>query len=735
MSGESAMTTALAADEAKAKSGLAQSPATDAESWLAAVTSGRSQADTDKLARAAETVEWCGASDSGKAHAYRVSQILHDLRMDLDTVIASSLSISRIYAEKLQQDRVERLFGARVGELMVASERLRQVPDLLSGPRDAEQLERMRSMFLTLAHDVRAALIALAEWLHKMRSGATLAERERDEAARIALDIFAPLASRLGVWQVKWELEDLAFRFLEPAVYKDIARQLAERRSDREAYVERVVKRVEQELQDVGIPAAVAGRPKHIYSIWRKMQAKSLRFHDLFDVRAVRVTTDSVASCYAALGIVHGLWTHVPREFDDYIANPKPNGYQSLHTAVVGPEDRTVEIQIRTHQMHQDAELGVAAHWRYKEGIDSSRGSEERLAWLRQALEWRTRAADGELWEQLRSGLDDQRVYALTPQGRVFDLPKGATAVDFAYRVHTDVGHRCRGARVDGHIVPLTRALENGETVEIITANNAGPGRDWLNPDLGYLVTSRARAKVRHWFRRLDITQNAQDGRELWERETKRLRLPDNELQGLPERFNLASIEALFAAMGRGDVNLGQVVRAVRGLAGEMQQQARPKTSVAPNKSTPASEFLVEGVGDLVVRVAQCCAPVPPEAILGYITRGRGITVHRDDCPNALRLVGDEPQRVIDVQWGLGGTRHTVSVMVKAYDRRGLLRDVSTVISNTGSDVRGLTSDTDEKSGVVTMRIRMDVADMLSLSRVVGRIAQIRNVFEALREA
>ena len=734
-SGESAMTTAPVADQAKAKSGLAQSPATDATSWLAAVVSGRSQAEADKLARVVETIEWCGAPDSGKAHAYRVSQILHDLQMDLDTVIAASLSVARIYAEKLDEARVERLFGARVGELMGASERLRSVPDLLSGPRDAEQLEHMRSMFLTLVHDVRAALIALAEWLYKMRSGASLSEREREEAAQIALDIFAPLASRLGVWQVKWELEDLAFRFLEPDVYKDIARQLAERRSDREAYVDRVVQRVEQELKDAGIPAAVAGRPKHIYSIWRKMQAKSLRFHDLFDVRAVRVITDSVAHCYAALGIVHGLWTHVPREFDDYIANAKPNGYQSLHTAVVGPEDRTVEIQIRTDQMNQDAELGVAAHWRYKEGNDSPRASEERLAWLRQALEWRNRATDGELWEQLRTGLDDERVYALTPQGRVFDLPKGATAVDFAYRVHTDVGHRCRGARVDGHIVPLTRPLENGETIEIITANNARPSRDWLNPDLGYLATSRARAKVRHWFRRLDFAQNAQDGRELWERETKRLRLPDNELQTLPARFNLASVEALFAAIGRGDVNLGQVVRAVRDLSGEIHRQPKHRAKTSQDQSSAAPEFLVEGVGDLVVQVAQCCAPVPPEAILGYITRGRGITVHRDDCPNALRLVGDEPQRVIDVQWGLGGARHTVSVMVKAYDRRGLLRDVSTVITNTDCDVRGMTSDTDEKSGVVTMRLRMDVADMPSLSRVIGRIAQIRNVFEALREA
>jgi GTP pyrophosphokinase len=733
--GESVMTTAPAGDQAKAKSGLAQLPATDAASWLAAVTPGRSQADADKLARAVETIEWCGAQDSGKAHAYRVSHILHDLQMDLDTVIAASLSVARIHAEKLEHERVERLFGARVGELVAASERLRTVPDLLSGPRDAEQLERMRSMFLTLVHDVRAALIALAEWLHKMRSGATLSEREREEAARIALDIFAPLASRLGVWQLKWELEDLAFRFLEPDVYKDIARQLAERRSDREAYVDRVVQRVEQELKDAQIPATVAGRPKHIYSIWRKMQAKSLRFHDLFDVRAVRVVTDSVAHCYAALGIVHGMWTHVPREFDDYIANAKANGYQSLHTAVVGPEDRTVEIQIRTAQMNQDAELGMAAHWRYKEGNDSPRGAEERLAWLRQALEWRTRATDGELWEQLRTELDDERVYALTPQGRVFDLPKGATAVDFAYRVHTDVGHRCRGARVDGHIVPLTRPLENGETIEIITANNARPSRDWLNPDLGYLATTRARAKVRHWFRRLDFAQNAQDGRELWERETKRLRLPDNELQALPARFSLANVDALFAAIGRGDVNLGQVVRAVRDLTGEMHQQSRPGTSTSQDQASPAPEFLVEGVGDLVVQVARCCAPVPPEAILGYITRGRGITVHRYDCPNALRLVGAEPQRVIDVQWGLGGARHTVSVLVKAYDRRGLLRDVSTVITNTHTDVRGMTSDTDEKSGVVTMRIRMDVADMPSLSRVIGRIAQIRNVFEALREA
>ncbi len=715
----------------KAKSALAQQAVTDGAEWLTLVSTGRAQADVALLAKAAGLIEAQTLPSVHAGHAFRVGQIVHDLQMDASSVAAAAVTTAQRYAN-FEADAVAASCGEDVATLVGAVERLRTVPDLLSGPRDQEQLDRLRRLFLTLVNDVRAALISLAERLHAMRELVTVeCDGNTEKTAQLTLDIYAPLASRLGVWQVKWELEDLAFRTLYPGVYKDIAKQLSERRADRERYVDDVVSRVQVELDRAGISARVVGRPKHIYSIWRKMQAKSLRFNDLFDVRAVRVVTDTVASCYAALGIVHGLWAHVPNEFDDYIANPKANRYQSLHTAVIGPQNRTVEIQIRTEEMNTHAELGVAAHWRYKEGDAGSAVADDRLAWLRQALEWRDQIADGELWQQLRSGLDDERVYALTPQGRVIELPRGATPVDFAYRVHTDVGHRCRGARVDGHIVSITTPLRSGNTVEILTSARAGPSRDWLNRELGYLVTSRARAKVRQWFRQLDYEQNVADGRETWEREVRRLRLPGTDLEGLAERFNFTKTQDLLAAIGRGEVQIGHVARTVQDALGVAR---RPTVAQHAPRQQSQHDFSVEGVGELLVQVARCCTPVPPEPIMGYITRGRGVTVHRDNCTNILRLMGKEADRVIEVQWGEGTQKHTVELLIKAYDRRGLLRDVSAVVANSGMDVRGLESRTDEKSHVVSMKIWVDVSDAGELSQVIGRVLQVRNVFEALRQ-
>ncbi|MEM7407888.1 MAG: bifunctional (p)ppGpp synthetase/guanosine-3',5'-bis(diphosphate) 3'-pyrophosphohydrolase [Pseudomonadota bacterium] len=739
----------------KAKSGLAAEQVTDGSRWLELVTPGRSAADRALLEAVCAAVEKCdpslgddrrraltGGPQAGgleepatndgpavRSRAYRVGQILHDLQMDVETVAAGTLSTAGVPARELGPMTLGRDSGAGLEHLLGAVERLQAVPELLEGPRDQAQLDRLRRLFLTLVSDVRAALVILAEWLHVMRELVGDRQGARKPMTQLTFDVYAPLASRLGVWQVKWELEDLAFRHEQPERYKQIARQLAERRVDRESYVRDVVATVRRELGLAGIEAQVVGRPKHIYSIWRKMQAKSLQFDDLFDVRAVRIVTDTVANCYAALGVVHSLWTHVPREFDDYIASPKPNRYQSLHTAVVGPEDRTVEVQIRTGQMHRDAELGVAAHWRYKEGADGSASADERLAWLREALEWREKLTDGELQLQLRQGLGGEQVYALTPQGRVIELPNGATPLDFAYRVHTDIGHRCRGARVNGRIVALTTQLVSGDTVEVLTSRASKPSRDWLNRELGYLQTARARSKVRHWFRQLDYAENVADGREAWERELRRLRLPPTDLQEIARHFNFVEVRDLYAAMGRGEVHLGQVANLIRD-----SLPAAPATRRV--ERAPARQergVVVDGVGDLLVQVAQCCTPVPPEPIMGYITRGRGVTVHRDVCPNLLRLMGTDSNRVIEVQWGGGGERHTVEVMVKAYDRRGLLRDVSAVVANANLDVRGLDSHTDERTRVVTMKIRLDVRDAAELSRVVGRLLQVRNVFEALR--
>jgi GTP pyrophosphokinase len=717
---------------AKAKSMLAAVAIVDSAGWLELVTVGRSSDDVALLTAVAAATQDFGHAALARMHALRVGQILHDLQMDAQTVASGTIAVLRTHEPNIALPDLAASLGSSTMTLVEAVERLRAVPDLLEGPRDQHQLDRLRRLFLTLVSDVRAAIVVLAEWLHHMRELVSAAHAADHGAANLTLDVYAPLASRLGIWQVKWELEDLALRCLHPDVYRDIARQLAERRIDRERYIDNVVEQVEQALAAAGIKAQVAGRPKSIYSIWRKMRSKSLRFDDIYDVRAVRIVTETVASCYAALGVVHGLWTHVSREFDDYIANPKSNRYQSLHTAVVGPEERTVEVQIRTEQMHRDAELGVAAHWRYKEANGGAASSDERVAWLRQALEWREQLSDGELHEQLQLGVADEKIYVLTPKGRVLDLPQGATPLDFAYSVHTDVGHRCRGARVNGHMVALTTALHNGDTVQIMTARRSAPSRDWLSRDLGYLTTSRARSKVRHWFRQLDFEQNVTDGREAWEREVRRLRLPTVQLDSFAEQLNFLRADDLFAAIGRSEVQLGQIANAVRdAFVVDTNAESQP-TPVARRRAAPA-EFSIDGVGTLLVQVASCCAPVPPEPIFGYVTRGRGVTVHRSNCTNLNRLMEREGNRVIEVQWRDSTQMHAVELLLKAYDRRGLIRDVSAVVANIGLDVRGIESKTDETSRIATMRIWLDVRDAAQLSRLIGRLLQVRNVFEALR--
>jgi GTP pyrophosphokinase len=721
-----------------AKSDLGATPDVDPDSWLARVTASRTASDAQLLGKALSLLVSSvpaggqGARPDAIAHGLSIAQILHDLEVDAATVAVGLLTAE---IKPTTVDGVKALLGDPVAELAANVERLRTITDVHVAPNDELQTERLRKLLLMMVSDVRAALVVLAERLHAMR---TLKVDDVSDARTFGLQtlaLFAPLASRLGIWQVKWELEDLALRYTEPATYKDIAKKLAERRVDREKYVDSVVERVRGELKAAGIDADVTGRPKHIYSIWRKMQSKSLDFHELFDVRAVRVITADLTECYAALGIVHGLWQHVPHEFDDYIASPKANRYQSLHTAVIGPGGRTVEVQIRTRGMHNHAERGVAAHWRYKEGASPDQASaDDRTAWLRQALEWRAEIADpGRALELLSQEPTDQFVYSLTPQGRVIELPSGATPIDFAYRVHTDVGHRCRGARVDGKLVPLTRTLASGETVEILTARNGAPSRDWLNRDLGYLVTRQARARVRQWFKRQDFAQNATQGRETWERELRRLRLPAVDLSGFPARFNLTDVESLHAALGRGDVHVGQLVRLVQT---QLQPDALPPRKRArPDRPRVAPDGIsVEGVGELLTQLARCCSPVPPEPIVGYITRGRGVSVHRRQCANARRLNADEPDRILEVSWGTAHSRrYNVEVVVSAYDRRGLLRDVGAVVANDHLDVRAINSVMNEADQTVTMRISLDVEDVTELSRVVSRLLQIRNVFEVSR--
>jgi GTP pyrophosphokinase len=603
------------------------------------------------------------------------------------------------------------------------------------------QAEALRKMLLAVVTDARLILIRLADQLHRLRSCKDAPEAERQRIALETREIYAPLANRLGIWQLKWELEDLSFRYLEPEVYKRIAGWLAAKRADRENYIGEVIRELQVALGDAGIKAIeIAGRPKHIYSIWRKMQRKNLAFEELYDLRAVRILVDSVADCYAALGVVHSLWPYIRGEFDDYIATPKENQYRSLHTAVIGPGKLPLEVQIRTLEMHEHAELGLAAHWVYKEGGRAHPAYEQKINWLRQLLEpaapegARPKQNEPDLLEQMRAEIFEDRVYALSPRGEVIDLPRGATPLDFAYHVHTDLGHRCRGAKVNGRMVPLNQPLVNGDQVEIVTGKQLSPSRDWLVPSLGYLVSQRNRGKVRAWFRKQDEEQNLVQGRQILERELQRLAIHTVTVEDLLAEFNLADAKALYLALGEGELTVAQI-------AGAMQRRAKPQelpSAIArkPIREVGKTGITVDGVGDLLSHFARCCRPVPPEPISGYITLGRGVSIHREQCPNALRLGTQHPERVIAVEWGQDtGQTFALDVNVLAYDRRGLVRDITAVLADAKINIHSMSTQTHEQDGIADMTIRLSVHGLTELSRALARIQGLPNVISARRKA
>jgi GTP pyrophosphokinase len=601
-----------------------------------------------------------------------------------------------------------------------------------SAPRRADraaQLESLRKMLLAMVQDVRVVLIKLADQVQLLRELAATGDvQARENAAGDTMDLFAPLANRLGVWQIKWELEDLAFRCLDPHTYKNLARQLDEKRVDRETYIANVVQLLRAEIAAAGIAGEVAGRPKHIYSIWRKMQSKGVGLEDLFDVRAVRVLVNDVKACYAVLGLVHNLWTPVPREFDDYIAKPKANDYRSLHTAVVGPEGNVLEVQIRTHEMHQHAELGVAAHWRYKETVKGDAAFDDRIAWLRRILDWRDELADaGELAEYFKTELFQDSVYVVTPQGRVIDLPRGATPVDFAYHLHSELGHRCRGAKVNGKIVPLTYTLSNGQRVEIITAKEGGPSRDWLNPALGYLKSNRARAKVRQWFNSQQLEEATTHGRAVLERELHRLGKTRQNLDELAARLNFAGVEELFAAFGRAEVTLRQLQSA---LGADKVPVAPAAEAKAPSPARPgAGAILIVGVDKLLTVLARCCKPAPPDPIVGFVTRGRGVTVHRRDCRNVARLAAE---RVIAADWGkTGEARFPVDVEIIAGSHPALLRDILDIF--TREKVRVISSKSVSHDLNARIAFTLEVEGLPQLKRLLALVRDVPGVESARR--
>ena len=600
--------------------------------------------------------------------------------------------------------------------------------------------EGLRRLLLAIIQDLRVVPILLARQLAKMRVADRLPEAERRALAQLTRDLHAPLANRLGIWQLKWELEDLAFRHLEPETWRRLARELDESRAARERYIEAVKKQLGRALAAQGIAAEISGRPKHIYSIWRKMQKKQLPLDRLYDLRAVRVMVADVAACYATLGVVHALWAPVPGEFDDYIARPKPNGYASLHTAVVGPEGRTLEVQVRTGEMHEQAELGVAAHWRYKEtggsaaGKGAGRAFERKIAWMRQLLEQAGEGRDEGLAGALDAELVEERVYALTPKGEVVDLPQGATPLDFAYHVHTMVGHRYKGAKVNGRIVPLGHHLRSGDRVEIMTGKEPDPKRDWLLPSNGFLASGRSRDKVRAWFHKLDRSRNLQAGRELLERELKRLGLHQAELAPVARRFHAETVDDLYIQVALGDVGPNQVVRVLHELQHAAEPAApalpRPPPRRAPRKD-PAG-FTVQGVGNLLVQLARCCQPVPGEPIAGYLTRSRGVTVHRAGCASFARLAAAQPQRVLPVEWGSSGGGYEVDVAITGVDRKWLLKDVTTLVAQEDAHLSDIRSEVGS-DGRCQLQLKLRVTDYGQLSTLLGKLDALPGVEQARR--
>jgi GTP pyrophosphokinase len=630
-----------------------------------------------------------------------------------------------------------RAFGDEVVDLVEGQRAAEKVWTLYAARSGAGAAEGLRRLLLAIIRDLRVVFILLARQLVMMRRAETLAEDDRRALAQLTADIHAPLANRLGIWQLKWELEDLAFRYLQPENYRRIATLLDERRGARETWIAHATHLLGEALADAGIDADVAGRPKHISSIWRKMQKKGLDFSGLYDLRAVRVLVRDVPACYAALGVVHSLWPFIPGEFDDYIASPKGNNYQSLHTAVIGPEGRTLEVQIRSHDMHAYAELGFAAHWRYKEGSGGDASFERKIAWMRQLLDGREEQDDDStLLAGFRTDVIEDRVYLLTPKGQVLDLPKGATVLDFAYLVHTDVGHRCRGAKVNGRIVPLTFQPNSGDRIEILTGKTAEPRRDWLSAHHGFLQTARGRNKVRNWFRQADRELNVSAGRSVLDRELKRLALHNVDLDKLPARFQLRSVDDLYEALALGDVTPTQIARTLH--EGDRAEENQvPRTVPVSRPTAPGKDALViEGVGNLLSVLARCCQPVPGDDVVGFITRGRGVSVHRSDCAQLRRLRDLDADRIIDVEWGGSRQRaYEVNVVVRGYDRKGLHKDVSNVIASANVQILAIDARVDQARNEVTMNLALRVADFGQLSTLLGQLHAVPNVIEAQRKA
>ncbi|MDI1309334.1 MAG: bifunctional (p)ppGpp synthetase/guanosine-3',5'-bis(diphosphate) 3'-pyrophosphohydrolase [Methylotenera sp.] len=730
-------------------SALLASSESDVSSWIESLGKHFSPTDVELVRQACDLAAPLYAGHTQLAstpllqHALGAATILIDMNMDVDTIAATIL---HAVPEHLVDWRttLETHFGTNIVGLVEGISRMEQIqafseiegmhdPDLKNTDH-TQQVESLRKMLLAMVQDIRVVLIKLAERTQTLRclSGASLSQQKR--IAQESKGIFAPLANRLGVWQIKWELEDLSLRYLEPQLYKDVAKMLDERRVDREQYIIDVVNQLKYELTQAEIKGDVTGRPKHIYSIIKKMKSKHLDFNELYDVRAVRILVDDIKDCYTALGLIHNLWQPIPGEFDDYIARPKSNNYRSLHTAVIGPRGLALEVQIRTVEMHQHSELGVAAHWRYKEGGKSDAKFDEKVAWLRQILAWKDEVADsGDLLEQFKSELFQDKVYVLTPQGKVIDLPTGATPIDFAYTLHTDLGHRTRGAKVDGSIVPLNTKLQNGQRVEILTSKIGSPSRDWLNATLGYLQSPGARAKVRHWFKYQHFEENVAQGRAKLDRELHRAGVGAINQEKIAHKLQFQKLEDFLAAIGRGDISEHQIALTIQDeVAPKQEQAAKPVTTKRATTLKSQTEVVIEGIGNLQTSTAKCCKPMPQDTIVGYLTRDHGVTIHRKTCTFIARLPDERRDRVLNAQWGeYQSVRAEVDIEIEAHDRQGLLRDISDLFVR--EKVNATKANTMSRSNLALMQFSIELSDLEQLGRLLALIQKVPNVIEARR--
>jgi GTP diphosphokinase / guanosine-3',5'-bis(diphosphate) 3'-diphosphatase len=684
-------------------------------------------------------------------HCLAVAQILAELRVPPE-VMAAGLLHDTVEDTTVTLDDIRNDFGDVVAALVDGVTKLTNLPRVSRDDQHAERVvrgngeakaaapaalgrkadmasETLRKTFLAMGDDVRVVLIKLADRLHNMRTLSHMPEEKRLRIAQQTLDIFAPLANRLGIWQIKWELEDLAFRYVNPQKYKEIAEQLAERRPDREAQIESIMEELRTLFEKNSIKVEISGRPKHIYSIYKKMQDKGKAFEAVRDVRAVRLIVPDIASCYTTLGIIHTHWRPIPGEFDDYIAAPKDNFYQSLHTAVIWEDGKPLEVQIRTLEMHENAEFGIAAHWRYKEGTKRDKSYEQRINWLRNMMEWRSDVSDAtEFVESMRTDVFQDRVYVFTPRGDIIDLPAGSTPIDFAYHVHTDIGHRCRGAKVNGKLVPLYHELKTGDQIEILTAKRGGPSRDWLNSNLGLIKTQRAKSKIRQWFKEENRQQNLSQGRLLLEHELQRLGIPEVNFEKMARDLGIKSPDELFVDLGTGDLSVSKVIKEIS----ETEENANFLTANVPKPDTTITDAVnIVGLKGLLTTMGRCCNPAPGDQIIGYITRGRGATIHRQDCPNILRLRIKDRERIVRVDWGQQVHTFPVPIRIKAYDRQGLMSDVTNLLSDENVNIADVKVTVNRS--LAELRLIVEVQDISQLSKVLTKLENVPNVMEAHR--